>query len=273
MLQSSEHMAGLFIIKLGGSVITAKSENKFEVREDTLARIAREIKRARDESPFSLIVIHGAGPFGHTNVVKYDINNGVFTPRHKEGLEKTIKDCNFLDSKVVANLNEAGVPAVGLDPNKLAVQENKKVVSFDLQRVEQTLYQGKTPVLYGQMVPDNKLNASVISGDTILALLSKNLKPKKVLIGTDVGGVFTADPKKEPKAERIPKITEENFEEVLEMVGEAKTVDVTGGMRGKLLKLKEQLASAPAFIFDANEEGSFYKALLGKEVHGTEIVL
>jgi len=44
-------------------------------------------------------------------------------------------------------------------------------------------------------------------------------------------------------------------------------------MRGKLLKLKEQLASAPAFIFDANEEGSFYKALLGKEVHGTEIVL
>jgi len=128
-------------------------------------------------------------------------------------------------------------------------------------------------VLYGQMVPDKKLNASVVSGDTILAFLAKKLGAKKVFLGTDVAGIFNADPKKDPNAKRIPLIDKDNFGIVFDRVSGANTVDVTQGMRGKLMKLKERLHGTTAFIFDANKEGNVYKALTGERIEGTEVRL
>ncbi len=266
-------MPDLYIIKLGGSAITEKEGNKFEVKRELLARIAVEIKTAMDEDGFSLIIVHGAGPFGHTNVVEYGINNGVHSDRQKEGLAKTIKDCNFLDSIVVDELKKPGIEAMPFDPNQIVEQDNKKIKQFGTKGIESAIQQGQVPVLFGQMVPDKSLNASVVSGDTIISYLAKKLNAKKVFLGADVAGIYSADPKKDPKAERIEVINEENFDSVLEKVGEASTVDVTGGMKGKLLNLREQLHGTTAVIFDANEWGVFYKALKGDKVNGTKIIL
>ncbi len=266
-------MPDLYIIKLGGSVITEKEGNRFEVKREVIARIALEIKKAVEENGFSLIVVHGAGPFGHTNVVEYDLNDGVHTERQEEGLAKTIKDCNFLDSVVVEELQKAGIKASGFDPNKIVEQDKRKIVDFDTSGVEEALGKGETPVLYGQMVPDKTLNASVMSGDAAIAFLAREFGAKKVLLGTDVAGIYTADPKKNPNAERIEVIDESNFDVILEKVAEASTVDVTQGMKGKLTKLKDQLQGTTAVIFDANKEGEFYRALKGEKVEGTEVRL
>ena len=264
-------MSDLYIIKLGGSVITEKEDNKFEVKHEVLERIAFEVKKAMEEKGSSLIVVHGAGPFGHTNVVEFDIDNGVSTERQKQGLEKTIKDCNFLDAAVVEAFTKVGVNAVAFDTNGFVKQNNKKVVEFPTNGIEAALSKKEVPVLFGQMVSDKSLNASVISGDTVIGFLAKKFNTKKVFLGTDVAGIFTADPKKNPKAERIPLIDKSNFEEVIAQTDEAGTIDVTGGMKGKLEKMKEMLQGITALIFDANQEGNFYKALVGKKVEGTEI--
>jgi len=266
-------MPDLYIIKLGGSVITEKSENRFEVRKELLAQIGSEIKKALAETKATLILVHGAGPFGHTNVAEYRINDGVYSERQKEGYAKTVKDCNFLDNEVVGALKKAGVKAIGFDPNKIIVQENKKIVEFDTAKVEGALKSGKVPVLFGQMVPDKKLNASVVSGDAILAFLAKKMGAKKVLLGTDVAGIFTADPKKDANAERIPVIDRNNFGKIAESVKGSASVDVTGGMKGKLEEIRMVAAGSEALIFNANEKGSFYKALSGQRVKGTVVRL
>jgi len=266
-------MPDLYIIKLGGSVITNKDGNKFEVKENTLKRIASEIKKASDEEKFSLVIVHGAGPFGHTNVKEFNLNNGIFSDKQKQGCKKTVKDCNFLDSKVVKALADQGIEAVAFDPNKFVKQDQKNVVEFPTKEIEDSLNQKKVPVLYGQMVPDKSLNYSVISGDTIIAFLAEKLGAKKVFLGTDVAGLYTTDPKKDKNAEQIPLINKDNFENVLEKASEARTVDVTGGMKGKLEKLRQTLKGTTALIFNANETGSFYKALKGQEVKGTRVVL
>ncbi len=266
-------MQDLYIIKLGGSVITEKEGNKFEVKNTVLNRIASEVKKALNEKGFSLIVVHGAGPFGHTNVAEYSINNGVYSEKQKEGYEKTVKDCNFLDSMVVESFRKAGINAVAFDPNTFVKQDNKKVIEFPTEGVEAALAKGEAPVLFGQMVQDKSLNASVLSGDTIIGLLAKKLRAKKVFLGTDVAGIFTADPKKNPEAKRIPLISKSNFEEVAKQTEEARTVDVTGGMKGKLEKLKEMLQGTTALVFDANKEENFYRALVGHKIEGTEVRL
>src|SRR3989338_1526632 len=264
-------MLNPYIIKLGGSVITAKEENKFEIREAELERIALEIKKEMKKKKFSLILVHGAGPFGHRNVFEYGINNGVFTEKQKEGLEKTIRDCNFLDSRVVKKMQEAGINAVAFDPNKIVLQEEKKIIEFETEKIESALKEGKVPVLFGQMVPDKKLNASVLSGDAIIAFFAKKFFPKKIFFGTDVSGVFSEDPKKNPKAKRIPEINKKNFDSIIKKVGEATTVDVTQGMKGKLMKLREQLKGTTTLIFNANEKQSVFRALTGKKIKGTKM--
>jgi len=266
-------MQNLYIIKLGGSVITTKEENRFEARKEAIVRLGKEIRKAMDKEHFQIVVVHGAGPFGHSNVNEYGINYGVFTERHKEGYKKTVKDCNGLDKVVVAQLKKNGLKPVAFDPNKIIVQESKRIVEFETAGIEKALSEGNVPVLYGQMVPDKKLNASVVSGDTILAFLAKKLGAKKVFLGTDVAGIFNADPKKDPNAKRIPLIDKDNFGIVFDRVSGANTVDVTQGMRGKLMKLKERLHGTTAFIFDANKEGNVYKALTGERIEGTEVRL
>ncbi|MBN1941141.1 MAG: hypothetical protein JW772_03085 [Candidatus Diapherotrites archaeon] len=263
-------MPDLYIIKLGGSVITKKEENKFETRNKKIREIGLEIARAIREKGFNLIVVHGAGPFGHTNVTEFDINNGVYSKRQQKGYTKTVADCRHLNSVVVSELKSAGVNAFGLDPNKVVVQSGKKIVEFDLSEIKSALGK-KVAVLYGQMVPDKKLNASVVSGDAIIAHLAKKFDVKKVFLGTDVAGIYTGDPKIDENAERIPLIDEKNLDLVLERVGEASTVDVTQGMKGKIIKLKEQLSKQEAFIFDMNKKENTYKALVGEKLEGTRI--
>jgi isopentenyl phosphate kinase len=162
---------------------------------------------------------------------------------------------------------------MAFDPNGIAKQDGKKIIGFETKGIEKALFEGKTPVLFGQMVPDKSLNYSVISGDTIIGFLAKKLGAKKVFLGTDVAGIFTADPKKDKKAKRIPLIGRKNFEKVVAQTSEASTVDVTGGMKGKLEKMREMLEGTTAIVFNANEKSSFYRALTEKKVKGTEIRL
>ena len=55
----------LVILKLGGSVITRKDEGRAEVNKDNLARLSGEIADAQKEKKFLVVIVHGAGPFGH----------------------------------------------------------------------------------------------------------------------------------------------------------------------------------------------------------------
>ena len=105
------------------------------------------------------------------------------------------------------------------------------------------------------------------------AQLSKQLCPKKVLMGTDVDGIFTGDPKIDCQAELITEINNSNLEEVLKKAGESKNIDVTGGMRGKLEKLAETLNGVPCEIFNLFVKENLKNVLLGKTIKSTKILI
>jgi isopentenyl phosphate kinase len=196
-------MKGLFVIKFGGSSITKKAQNKFEMNYDVLSRAAEELSKAIKAKKLKVILVCGVGPFGHTNVKEYGINDGVTTERHLEGVLKTNKDCDFVATEVIAELKTHGINAKHIPGYDVCVQKNKKVESFDVSAYEDALKDGFVPVTTGVMVKDTALNWSVMSGDQAIAQLAKHLKPEMVLMGTDVDGIFTADPKEDKKAKLI----------------------------------------------------------------------
>jgi len=262
-----------YILKIGGGSVTLKGENKREAKTDAIRGIAQEIKRAKEKKEFRLVVVHGAGPFGHKLVTEYDINDGVRTERDVEGFVRTHNSMEDLNKVFMDVFREEGLLGFPIQPSAFVMQDYKKITAFDTGVIMKLMEMNKDviPILYGDMVLDSSLGASVVSGDAIVPLLAKRLDARKVFMGTDVDGIFTGDPKLKPGAKLIEEINQENLESVIESIGEAVTVDVTQGMKGKVAKIVESLRGFDVLIYNITKEGNTFKALSGEKVRGTEI--
>jgi isopentenyl phosphate kinase len=248
---------GLVIVKLGGSVITKKEGYKKENKK-MITFLSRIISKEYGKN--DLIIIHGAGSFGHAPVLKYGINNGIKTAKHKIGFSDTHLSMSFLSNIIVNELVKSNVPAVSVYPLFFAEQDNKKVSKFDISNITTLLKNGYVPVLCGDMVLDKKLGGSVISGDVIISLLSKKLNAKKMIFISDVEGVYV-------NGKVFPRITGKNIERIRSHFGLSKKADVTGGMYGKIKAIMK--SKVPAVITNPK---NLKPALEGEKV-GTLILL
>ncbi len=264
-------MKDLVLLKIGGSVCTEKSKGRFIVRVPAVRRIAKEVAAAREAGGFGLIVVNGAGPFGHVNVKDYDINDGLKTERDFEGYVKTICDCTYLNWKISDILRQEGVPAFPFPSSSVIVQEKKRIASFGLDVVKRAWdsSQSLVPVMNGTMVPDVRIGGSVVSGDAVLEHLARRLRPRTMVFATDVDGIFTADPNVDCRAKLIESVDESSFHDVRKSLSGSSNVDVTGGMLGKVERLLG--IGTRCLIVNGNVPGRVRKALAGEEVTGTVI--
>ncbi|MFH1588879.1 MAG: isopentenyl phosphate kinase [Candidatus Diapherotrites archaeon] len=260
----------LILLKLGGSAITKKAQNKAQINKKLLHNIALELKKSMNKNT-KLILIHGAGPFGHTLVKKYKINNGVKSKKQLIGFCKTRASVQKLNNEIVSELTSCGIPAVSINSFDVLEQKNKKITKFDLLPIKNTLNSNSVPVLFGDMVKDSKLNFSVVSGDAIISFLAKQLKAKKIFFGTDVNGIFTKDPKKYTSTKKVNKINNANYRNIFKGLGKASTIDVTGGMKGKVMELKKNLKGVKIIVFDLTKKENLVKVFNGIKGIGTEI--
>ncbi|MDP2666313.1 MAG: isopentenyl phosphate kinase [Candidatus Diapherotrites archaeon] len=254
-------MERFYVLKLGGSIVTKKGEQIPHIDQLFLKGLIRQIAQARAIKPFRLILISGVGSIGHGIVVKWGINDGVRTPHQKKGVQICLRATKRIGFTIVRLLKSHGMPAKFVDPSTFFEQRDKKLVTWNLEAYETLLDKGIIPVSTGSMVPDSTLGWSVMSGDRIIARLSKHFSPDYVLLGTDVDGVFTSDPKKDKRAKRISRITNANLKKVGALVGESMAVDVTRGMKGKLEEIVNLGSGAPVRIFSLKKKGALRRIL------------
>lgn len=92
-----------------------------------------------------------------------------------------------------------------------------RILHIDDQKMRTDLASGKVVVVAGFQGVDEHGNITTLGrggSDTTAVALAAALKADECHIYTDVDGVYTTDPRVEPKARRLDKIT---FEEMLEM--------------------------------------------------------
>jgi len=212
------------IIKLGGSIVTKKSEDGV-VDSAKIKILAEQI--APFAGKFPLIIVHGAGSCGHPEAKAYDIPGGV-TKENAAGIFVTHAAVSRLNRSVVASLREAGVEAVSLHPFGCCLAEDGRLVSAGVSQIKEMLALGIVPVLHGDVVMDTKRGACIISGDQIVPYLAVKLGAKRVGIATDVGGVLS-------NGEIVPEITRASVGGI--DLGGSSSTDITGGMRGKINEL------------------------------------
>lgn len=246
----------LIILKIGGSVITEKSSIS-RAREAEIDRISHEIATFRKDSDSQLIIVHGAGSFGHPHAMKYRLNDGF----DAQGAYLTHVSIKLLNSRVMESLNNAGVHALPVHPMSACLLENGKLIDFQLGQIKVMLEKGIVPVLHGDVVMDRIKGASVLSGDRIIPYLAISLKASKIGAGSDVDGVL------DEKETVIRKITPFNFLDLKKSIKGSGSTDVTGGMLGKVSELLELAGKGvDSRIFNASRKGVVSKFLYGEDV-------
>jgi isopentenyl phosphate kinase len=256
------------VVKLGGSVITIKEED-FTPNPPVINRLAKEIAEAHLDS---MILIHGGGSFGHPVAQKYQIAEGYKTPSQRIGFSKTRQAMMTLNKLVIDAFLRQNLPVVTVQPSACITTKGGRIQHFDVTAIQHLLRLGFIPVLYGDVALDLEVGFTILSGDQIAAELATIFNAEKTVIAVDVDGLFTEDPKSNPNAKLINEISLEELNGLLDSIDEAKTVDVTKGMHGKIMEIIPAVERGIQIdLVNATIASRLYKALKGEKVTGTKI--
>ena len=214
------------IVKLGGAAITVKDGEPDTPNLDALKTCCWEIANAvnthgrttsprdYDEQYLKMIIVHGAGSFGHPQAKEYGVANGGDVDgnaRLREGIEKTKTSVRKLCKLVCDELSKENgyqwADGTGsIAPERVAPispygnfftvgkKLNRNLSRRGFDEVRAAVMAGKVPVLHGDVVRDSEQGCAILSGDTLVECLTEEFKPKRVVFISDVEGIFTSNP-------------------------------------------------------------------------------
>jgi len=212
----------MIVIKLGGSVITDKDVEK-TLRPDVLRGLARSI--ASIDEPVA--IVHGAGSYGHKVAKATGVGSGPHVPERNGAVARISADVRELNLHVINALAAAGLKPVSIPPSSVCVASDGEILSFAGDAAERWSERGLTPVTFGDVVADERMGVSIVSGDQLMMVFGTSLSARLAVFAADVDGVFDRPPAEEGAVllTEVTPDTEVSFGEV--------EADVTGALKGK----------------------------------------
>ncbi len=271
-------MRDCVVIKWGGSLITDK-ESMCTADLQIIKSLANVAKQCLDED-LDLIIVHGAGSFGHLRAKHWRLNEGLIEPNNiriqsdcenqKQAVDIVRKEMLTLNNEVSKALLELGLKVSIKPPHEWARNTGS---NFDGD-VRKTFsdYQDSICITFGDVVDcDGEKEFGILSGDDLVVRLCKEIPNVRRLIFA-VGGV-DGILKRPPSFAQPSDLIEEwsigmNFEGI-----HNSEIDVTGGIGLKAVRGSEvaQLGVEVLIVNGAYPERVF-SACIGKSVIGTKII-
>lgn len=251
------------VVKLGGSIVTDKGSETLRVNQDRVRNLAFELREAKLER---LVLVSGAGSYGHRIVAKTGIDTGINNPQDLLAWAETQRLQYVLSATVAKIFIDAGLPVIVHQASASARLQAGKLRDMDTQVCQGILQLGAIPLLYGVPAWDQQQGCAILSGDQLAPFIALKLGIPDLVYGTDVDGVYDRPPA-QAGAMHIPLITNANFAEVQKSLSGSRHVDVTGGMAGKISTLMDWADQGlRARIIDATIPGRISQALAGEDV-------
>lgn len=255
------------MVKIGGSVISREtSDDKFE--KLVVKRIAKEL------FPFNkrLILVHGTGYVGKPPAIKYGYYKDGHTSK-KDYLEMlNIKEeLRLLNHKFVETMLLESIPAMPFSITHIFSETMDHLKQGAFHELNAALELGYIPVFYGDLMPCGDGGFRVFSSDTITLILSRIFSPDKVLILSDVSGVYeTIDDNDEPLDNKhvLKTLNRKTAKSIKQSSSDKK--DVSGGMTRKISCALEIAANTKrCFIGSGFSPGVVSGFFKGIPVEGT----
>jgi len=257
------------VIKLGGAALTDKTRI-YTPRFKTLHSAARQLTAIKKR--WSVILVHGAGSYGHIPVKTFGLSKGYHDQTQLRGLGETkfrLLEWEFTIDEVFLQHN---VPIVPFVTSCYTVARRGRILSCDIDPIKTWIKLGCVPSTGGDIVSDVSAGFSIVSGDQLAAYLAIALKARMLIFATDVDGIFDADPKTKQSAHLIKEIPVSSIRRISTDMGRTIT-DVTGGMKNKL---EEAAAAAfngiPVFFVNLLKGNRMQDLVLGRRAVCSELV-
>ncbi|HXG06876.1 MAG TPA: isopentenyl phosphate kinase [Nitrososphaera sp.] len=210
----------LALIKLGGSVVTFKDR---PLKANTVA--IDGISRVLAQLDVPAIIVHGGGSFGHYWSVKYDMHT---KPAEYDlhGVAVVHESMVALNHKIISSMIKAGLNPYGIQPSVFT--SGHKPIAAKIKQIYVMARSRVMPVTYGDVVHMKGAKYSILSGDALMTILAKELRPSKVIFATNVDGIY----KDIKTKELVPEIRVSGKKSI--NFSKGSVADVTGGMRRKV---------------------------------------
>jgi len=201
----------LYVYKFGGTSVGSVERIK---------AVAEKVKKARDAGDQIVVVVSAMS--GETNRLIGLAKQMQAQPTERE-MDVLISTGEQVTVALLSMaLHEIGCEACSYTGSQVKILTDSshtkaRIRKIDDDRIHAHLAQGKAVVVAGFQGVDEEGNITTLGrggSDTTAVALAAALKADECLIFTDVDGVYTTDPRVEPKARRLDRIT---FEEMLEM--------------------------------------------------------
>ena len=107
--------------------------------------------------------------------------------------------------------------------------------------------------------------------DTLSAIVGRSIQADLIILLTDIDGLFTADPHKDPNGKLIP-LVEEITPEIMKLAGGAGSKQGTGGMATKLLAAQIATSAGCNMVIANGQKPEILYRIIDGESVGTKFV-
>lgn len=252
----------MILVKIGGSLLTNKSgRGPPRYRAATAQRLLQELHDVVRRSREKVILVHGAGSFGHPLALRHRVGHRRIMPGEFPAVVGGLRAAvDALQRRFVATARRVGLDAVAAPAGLLAF-DTPRGLHFDDALLQALLERGRVPVTGGDVILHERLGARILSGDELMYRLARTFRPRRVVWATNVPGVELA-------GHLVLELPPRGLAAALHRV--APGPDATGGMRGKLewcQRLSE--FGVPSLLIDGRSPDRFRRALQGETALGT----
>ncbi len=266
-IQSS--MASRVVIKLGGGLISDKGSIK-KFASDSVERIADSISSIV-EMGVPVVIVHGAGSFGHLLAKEWSISEGLdrkIAEEQRMIVDQIRLDMRELNKLVIDRFSDSELESEGLPPSEWAIGTGPDFQG-DITNFERVV-EAPLPITFGDVVNTNdELEFGILSGDDLMVRLSKELEVSHCifLIG-DADGVLSGPPNQEGSS----LISRLGAEEEIEGHHYSE-IDVTGGIGLKIDRARKIASDVEeVWILDGRCPERVIELLSTGETRGTKIL-
>ena len=243
----------LIFLRVTGSLFS--NEKRKEIDFSKISQIAKIVKKYYDKK-YNFVIFAGLGILGKLSTD--------FHPNFKCAETSTFdvfkSPLRVNMTKIYNSFVKENIPVVLLFPSAEVVTKNGKIIS-GLDNLLNFISLGNIPLIIGDIVYDTEKGATILSPDALLNYSLKKIKPAKVIIATDIDGIFELH----NNAKIIREITFETWKKWEEDYKKTIPDDITGGM---LLRMKILIEIAKKdidiFIVNGNYPERIEKILIGK---------
>ena len=172
-------MQKLALIKLGGSVVTFK-DKPLAANAGAIDGISRVLAQLNVPA----IIVHGGGSFGHYWSMKYGMHTKPAS-YDVHGVSVVHESMIALNQIIVSSMRMAGLNPYGMPPSVFAT--NRMPIVAKIRQVYAMAKSKVMPVTFGDVVHVESTKYSILSGDALMTILAKVLRPSKVSFRVPVG--------------------------------------------------------------------------------------